>query len=116
MILRSITRRTIMLVAVSALCLGGPAAASASAAVTSAGTAGTGSANTSDDGWIRLAHLSPNTPAGGVDLYSFGVSTAFQVLKHVSYGTVSAYEPLAAGVYSVAMRAAGAGPTTAAVL
>jgi hypothetical protein len=117
MILRSITRRTIMLVAVSTLCLGGLAAASASAATTSAGTAGTGSASsTSDDGWVRLAHLSPNTPAVDVYLYSFGVSTAFQVLKHVSYGTVSAYEPLAAGVYSVAMRAAGAGPTTAAVL
>jgi Domain of unknown function (DUF4397) len=117
MTIRTITRRTVMLMAVSALCLGGTAAASASAATTSAGTSNARSAAaTSDDGWIRLAHLSPNTPAVDVYLYSFGVSTAFQVLRHVSYGTVSAYEPLAAGVYSVAMRAAGAGPTTAAVL
>ncbi len=39
-------------------------------------------------GWLRLAHLSPNTPAVDVYLYSFGNSRAMIVLKHVSYGTV----------------------------
>ena len=65
---------------------------------------------------MRLAHLSPNTPAVDVYLYSFGDSSAEQVLHHVGYGVVSAYEPLAAGDYTVAMRAAGAAATTKPVL
>jgi hypothetical protein len=59
-------------------------------------------------GWIQLAHLSPNTPAVDVYLYSFGDPTAQIVLKHVSYGTVSPFEQVAAGDYTVAMRLAGA--------
>ena len=70
----------------------------------------------SGGGWIRLAHLSPNTPAVDVYLYSFGDPTAELVLHHVSYGVVSPYESLAAGDYSVAMRAAGAVDTTKPVL
>jgi hypothetical protein len=105
-------RRAVTLLALSGFCLGISAAApfSASAATTSASTSSAG------DGWIRLAHLSPNTPAVDVYLYSFGDSSAMIVLKHVSYGTVSPYEAVAAGDYSVAMRAAGAAPTSAAVL
>jgi hypothetical protein len=59
-------------------------------------------------GWLRLAHLSPNTPAVDVYLYSVGKPTALVVLKHVSYGEESPYERVAAGDYTVAMRAAGA--------
>jgi hypothetical protein len=59
-------------------------------------------------GWIRLAHLSPNTPAVDVYLYSFGNPKAEIVLHHVSYGTVSPFEQVAAGDYTIAMRAAGA--------
>jgi hypothetical protein len=59
------------------------------------------------DGWIRLAHLSPNAPAVDVYLYSIGDSKAMIVLHHVSYGTVSPYETVPAGDYTVAMRAAG---------
>jgi hypothetical protein len=98
-----ITRRTIMLLAVSGLVLGIPATAGASAS-------GSGT------GWIRLAHLSPNTPAVDVYLYSFGNTNAQLVLRHVSYGTVSPYEAVAAGEYSVAMRAAGAVATSQPVL
>jgi Domain of unknown function (DUF4397) len=68
------------------------------------------------DGFVRLAHLSPNTPAVDVYLYSFGDSTAQLVLDHVTYGTVSPYERLAAGEYTVAMRPAGAAPSTKPVL
>jgi len=100
-----ITRRIAMLLAASALLLGIPAAATASAA----------SATTST-GWIRLAHLSPNTPPVDVYLYSFGNSNAQIVLHHVAYGTVSPYEAVAAGDYSVAMRAAGASPSSQPVL
>jgi hypothetical protein len=67
-------------------------------------------------GWIRLAHLSPNTPAVDVYLYSFGNSNAKIVLHHVAYGTVSPYEAVAAGEYSVAMRSAGAAASSPPVL
>jgi hypothetical protein len=76
-------------------------AAMASPAATSAGT-----------GWLRLAHLSPNTPAVDVYLYPFRNSVAMVVLKHVAYGTVSPYQSVAAGTYVVAMRAAGAAPSS----
>ena len=100
-----ITRRITMLLAASALLLGIPAAATASAASATTGT-----------GWIRLAHLSPNTPAVDVYLYSFGNSSAQIVLHHVAYGTVSPYEAVTAGDYSVAMRASGASPSSQPVL
>src|SRR5215468_11597568 len=67
-------------------------------------------------GWIRLAHLSPNTPAVDVYLYSFGDSHAMIVLRHVAYGTVSPYEKVKAGEYTVAMRGAGAPASSQPVL
>ena len=94
-----------MLLAASALLLGIPAAATAFASSATSGT-----------GWIRLAHLSPNTPAVDVYLYSFDNSKAMIVLHHVAYGTVSPYESVQAGDYSVAMRAAGASATSQPVL
>ena len=54
-------RKLLMLLATSALLLGIPAAATAYASSATTGT-----------GWIRLAHLSPNTPAVDVYLYSYG--------------------------------------------
>jgi hypothetical protein len=74
------------------------------------------SSSVADTGWLRLAHLSPNTPAVDVYLYSFGNAKAEVVLHHVSYGTVSPYLPAAAGTYTVAMRAAGAAASSAPVL
>ena len=100
-----ITKRLLLLLGVSALLLGGPAAAAAHASSATTGT-----------GWIRLAHLSPNTPAVDVYLYSFNNPNAMIVLHHVSYGTVSPYESVEAGDYSVAMRAAGASASSAPVL
>jgi Domain of unknown function (DUF4397) len=70
----------------------------------------------SNYGWIRLAHLSPNTPPVDVYLYSFGNSRAMIVLHHVSYGTVSGYEKVKAGEYTVAMRGANASPSSQPVL
>jgi hypothetical protein len=98
------TRRITMLLAASALLLGIPAATASAASATS-GT-----------GWIRLAHLSPNTPPVDVYLYSFGNSDAQIVLHHVAYGTVSPYQEVTAGDYSVAMRASGASPSSQPVL
>jgi len=88
-----------------ALLLGAQAAGAAAAAPAAPGT-----------GWIRLAHFSPNTPAVDVYLYSFDSPGARLVLHHVAYGTVSPYQPVAAGDYSVAMRAAGAAATSPPVL
>jgi hypothetical protein len=70
------------------------------------------SAQSTPDGFIRLAHLSPNTPAVDVYLYSFGSPSTQPVLQHVSYGSVSAFQPVPAGVYGVAMRPAGAAAST----
>lgn len=68
------------------------------------------------DGWIRLAHLSPNTPPVDVYLYSFSNSHAKLVLHHVAYGTVSPYMRVAPGEYTVAMRKPGASPASPPVL
>src|SRR5947207_5589291 len=100
-----ITRKIVMLLAASALLLGMPVAAASAASSAAAGT-----------GWIRLTHLSPNTPAVDVYLYSFGNSDAKIVLRHVAYGTVSPYEAVTAGDYSVAMRSAGAAASSQPVL
>ena len=93
----------------------------ASVLLTAAGLAGTATAAAAapaatGDGWIRLAHLSPNTPAVDVYLYSYGMPNAEIVLHHVSYGTVSPYEKVASGEYTVAMRGAGASPSSTPVL
>jgi Domain of unknown function (DUF4397) len=87
----------------------------AAAAPTAASAAGAAHAKQTD-GWIQLTHLSPNTPPVDVYLYSFGDSKAMIVLKHVAYGTVSPFEKVASGEYSVAMRAAGAKPGSPPVL
>jgi Domain of unknown function (DUF4397) len=67
-------------------------------------------------GWLRLAHLSPNTPAVDCYLYSFDNPNAKIVLHHVAYGAVSPYEEVPAGEYTVAMRGAGAAPSSKPVL
>jgi hypothetical protein len=88
------------------------------AAVTAASPAlaANATAKSANKGWIRLAHLSPNTPAVDVYLYSFGSPKAMIVLHHVAYGAVSPYEKVAAGEYTVAMRAAGAKASSPPVL
>jgi hypothetical protein len=92
-----------VLLALPAFLLGVCGAVTASASASASVSAGVG--------WVRLAHLSPNTPAVDVYLYPFGDSSAQLVLQHVGYGDASPYETLAAGDYTVAMRAAGAPPS-----
>jgi hypothetical protein len=60
------------------------------------------------DGWIRIAHLSPEAPAMDMYLYPFGNPGQPIVLKDVSYGDVSAYVAVIPGQYTVAMRGFGA--------
>lgn len=66
-------------------------------------------------GYVRLAHLSPDTP--DVDVYLSAVSGgAAQRFPGVGYGTVSTYLSVPVGTYAVAMRAAGAPATDPPVL
>ena len=57
-------------------------------------------------GYVRLAHLSPDTPKVDVYLDRLGDSAfAEQVFHHVGYGDSSKYLPLPVGTYRVSMRA-----------
>ncbi|HTQ89489.1 MAG TPA: DUF4397 domain-containing protein [Streptosporangiaceae bacterium] len=60
------------------------------------------------DGWVRIAHLSPQAPAMDMYVYPFGDPGRPVVLKDVSYGAVSAYMAVSPGQYTVAMRGFGA--------
>ena len=60
------------------------------------------------DGWVRIAHLSPEAPAMDMYLYPFGDPADLIVLRDVRYGEVSAYQALSPGEYTVAMRGFGA--------
>ena len=67
-------------------------------------------------GYVRLAHLSPDTPA--VDVYLSSVTGAIQQQKFnaVGYGVVSKYLALPPGTYAVSMRAVGASATSPPIL
>jgi hypothetical protein len=85
---------------------------------TVAGTAATASASpmSSGTGWVRCAHLSPNTAPVDIYLYSFGDPQAMDVLRHVPYGQVGMYMKMPAGEYTAAIRPAGAPASTTPVL
>jgi hypothetical protein len=68
------------------------------------------------DGYVRLAHLSPDTPAVDVYLKAQSGNPKPQTFKGVAYGVMSPYLRLPTGTYSVAMRPAGADPSTDPVL
>ena len=59
-------------------------------------------------GYVRLAHLSPDTPQVDVWVTSFKGSSFSKVFRAVGYGVVSDYQRLAPGTYTVAMRSPGA--------
>jgi hypothetical protein len=106
---RTLAARVVRLAAAAAL-------ATMGLAVTQVAVATPFASASSQVGWIRLAHLSPNTPAVDVYLYSFGSAKAQLVIPHVAYGTVSPFEQIAAGEYTVAMRGAGAPASSKPVL
>ena len=59
-------------------------------------------------GYVRLAHLSPDTPAVDVYLRSTTGAVKPQTFRGVGYGDMSQYLRLPSGTYQVAMRKAGA--------
>ncbi len=67
-------------------------------------------------GYVRLAHLSPDTPAVDVYLKADSGDAKEQVFPGVAYGAMSQYLRLPTGTYSDAMRKAGADPSTKPVL
>ena len=103
-------RRLAWLVTITTL-LGGTAAV-----VAAASPAASAAPAAAPDGWIRIAHLSPEAPAMDMYLYPFGNPASPIVLSDVSYGNVSAYMAVSPGQYTVAMRAAGAPASSSPVL
>ncbi len=67
-------------------------------------------------GYVRLAHLSPDTPEVDVYLSSASGSLAPKKFPGVGYGVVSDYLTLPTGAYAVAMRVAGAPESSPPVL
>jgi hypothetical protein len=68
-------------------------------------------------GYVRLAHLSPDTPKVDVYLDKIGDPTfTEQVFRHVGYGASSKYLALPIGTYSVSMRAENAPATSPPVI
>jgi hypothetical protein len=108
-------RRLFSLTAVVTL-LGGTLALVAAAAPAASAAPAAPAASSSQDGWVRCAHLSPDAPAVDVYMYPFGKPASPTVLRHVAYGAVSGYMAIPAGQYTVAMRAAGAPASSAPVL
>jgi hypothetical protein len=67
-------------------------------------------------GYVRLAHLSPDTPEVDVYLNSQSGGIPGQVFRGVGYGVMSGYQALPVGGYTVAMRRSGAPASEPAVL
>jgi hypothetical protein len=61
----------------------------------------------SRDGWVRLAHMSPDTAAVNITLSSLSGDVTLFRLQNVGYGAVSKYMKLPQGTYALAMVPAG---------
>jgi Domain of unknown function (DUF4397) len=84
--------------------------------VAGSAVAASASSMSSGMGWVRCAHLSPNTAPVDIYMYSFGDPKAMDVLRHVPYGDVGMYMKMPAGEYTAAIRKAGAPASTIPVL
>jgi hypothetical protein len=79
-----------------------------SVAFSTLGAGVTAHAASDDVGYLRLAHLSPDTPKVDVYVESFGNEDDPTVLRSVGYGALSPYQQVSAGSYTIAMRLEGA--------
>lgn len=85
--------------------------------VAAAGLAVTGSpAGAATPSYVRLAHLSPDTPNVDVYLTSYTRPQWRLVIKGVGYGAVSLYQRVQPDRYAVSMRPAGAAASSPPVL
>jgi hypothetical protein len=69
-------------------------------------------ARADERGLLRVAHLSPDTPAADVSIEPLGGEESGAPVTGVRYGTVSGWQRLAPGRYAVALRASGAPAST----
>jgi hypothetical protein len=76
------------------------------------GLAGGGAAQAAEapQGWVRLAHLSPDTPPADVALSAVSVSGDVLNVPGVPYGTVSDFVQVPAGTYRATMSPVDGGP------
>ena len=87
----------------------------AAIALTLTGFGSLASAETAPTGWVRVGHLSPDTPP--VDIYIASLDGAErETIRKAAYGSLSDYSNLQPGEYTVAMRPAGADASAAAML
>lgn len=102
----------------AALVLGATLAAApaASAAPVSAARTVPAATAAQDAGWLRLAHLSPDTKSVDVRVTAVSGGSTVLELKSVGYGGVSQYEPLPEGSYTISMVPAGSSDSAAPVL
>jgi hypothetical protein len=75
--------------------------------VATLGTASASVAATSGAGYIRVAHLSPDTAAVDLTLTALAGDKVIYEQSDIGYGAVSAYLPLEPGTYAIAMVPAG---------
>jgi Domain of unknown function (DUF4397) len=73
-------------------------------------------AQSSTPSYLRLAHLSPDTPQVDVYVTSAADPSRSFVVPGVGYGAVSSYQPLPSGSYVISMRGAGAAADSPAVI
>lgn len=67
-------------------------------------------------GWVRVAHLSPDTKAVDVRLAALGGGEVLYTLERVGYGAVSDYMAVPAGTYVVSMVPTGAAASSPPVI
>ena len=70
-------------------------------------TPATAAAPTGSTGWLRVAHLSPDTKSVDVRVTALTGGASVYNLDSVKFGAVSPYRSMPAGVYTVAMIPAG---------
>lgn len=92
-------------VALAALVLTAPSAASATAPAAEASR----TTAAADTGWLRLGHFSPDTKAVDVRLTALSGGSVVLELSDVGYGDISPYQALTAGSYVVSMIPTGSG-------
>ncbi len=66
---------------------------------------------TGSSGWLRIAHLSPDTKSVDVRVTALRGGASVYELDSVKYGAVSSYKAMPAGVYTIAMVPAGSKST-----
>ena len=94
----------------------GAALATSLLTLATAAFVGVAPAHAAGGAYLRLAHLSPDTPAVDVTVTAFDKPADAQTIKGVKYGDLSAYQNITPGTYTIAMRPAGADPKTPPVI